>query len=147
MCRRVFAFVIGLAAAACGRAGSPAPSQPLRLLAAENQSLPLSVRPPGAVHALRLVAGTLRALGRDTLVVSGEFEVGDSRSSRARRSDTLYRSAATLGTFVSELPGMHRDMPIVVPWHLHWEGHTLVVSSDAAGELLGVSGPFRFGPE
>src|SRR6185369_10793052 len=87
MCRRVFAFVIGLAAAACGREGSPAPSQPLRLLAAENQLLPLSVRPPGAVHALRLVAGTLRALGRDTLVVSGEFEVGDSLSSRAKRSD------------------------------------------------------------
>jgi hypothetical protein len=97
-------------------------------------------------RTLNLVAARLRPQGPDTLIVSGEFEVGDSLSARARHSDTLYRRPWTKGTYLTEIPGAHRDMPVVVPWDVHWEGSTLVVSSES-GELLGMSGPFRFGPE
>lgn len=143
---RPLVIIIALVVSACRRAPAPAPTGPLRLVAAGGKPLPILTHQSNPPRSLNLVAGRLRPQGPDTLIVAGEFEVGDSLSARARRSDTLYRRPWTKGTYLTEIPGAHRDMPVVVLWDVHWEGSTLVVSSEF-GELLGMSGPFRFGPE
>ena len=143
---RPLVIIVALVVSACGRVPAPAPSGPLRLLAAGGRPLPILTHQSNPPRTLNLVVGRLRPQGPDTLIVSGEFEVGDSLSARARHSDTLYRRPWTKGTYLTEIPGAHRGMPVVVPWDVHWEGSTLVVSSES-GELLGMSGPFRFGPE
>jgi len=99
MCRRVFAFVIGLAAAACGRAGSPAPSQPLRLLAAENQLLPLSVRPPGA--DLTGAAGLSGVAGS---AASAEPEAGRAGSAGYDRTVARRRPSGSRVVFAELAP-------------------------------------------
>jgi len=143
---RPLVIIVALVVSACGRVPAPAPSGPLRLLAAGGRPLPILTHQSNPPRTLNLVAARLRPQGPDTLIVSGEFEVGDSLSARARHSDTLYRRPCTKGTYLTEIPGAHRDMPVVVPWDVHWEGSTLVLSSES-GELLGMSGQFRFGPE
>jgi len=147
MQKRHLVFLVGLIVTACRSAQAPAPGGPLRLVAVQEKPLPVAVTRQDDQRPLSLVSGELRVLGADTLIVSGEFADGETLTRRSWRSDTLHRSRATQGTFVSELPGMHRDMPVVVPWHLRWDEKTLVISSNAAGELLGMSGPFRFSPQ